>query len=52
MDRLWTVIELVRLIAARRKWMLLPPVLILLVVAGLLIVVEATPLSPFLYPLF
>ncbi len=45
-------LELWRYLRARRKWWLLP-ILILLLVAGMLALLgAATPLGPFIYPLF
>lgn len=43
--------ELLAMLREHRRWWLTPIVLVLLLV-GLLLVLSATPLGPFLYPLF
>lgn len=52
MHRLGVVVELFRMIAAHRTWILLPPLLAIVLAGALIVLGEATPLGPFIYPLF
>ncbi len=52
MHRLTVVGEILQLVWHRRVWVMLPPILALLVVGGLLVLGQATPLGPLIYPLF
>lgn len=51
-DRIAVLGELFQLIWAHRSWWLLPAVIGLAIVAVLTITSAASPLTPFLYPLF
>lgn len=50
--RLAVVSELFAMMLHHRNWILLPLVIALVVVGGLTMLAGATPLAPFLYPLF
>lgn len=52
MRRLLVLAELFDMVRQRRSWILVPPLLALALVATLMIVGQATPLGPFVYPLF
>ncbi len=52
MRRLAIVGELLGMIWKRRTWVLLPPVLLLALIGALALAAQASPLAPFLYPLF
>lgn len=52
MHRLGIVGELLGMVRRRRLWILLPPLVALVLVGGLMILAQATPLGPLIYPLF
>ena len=52
MYRFGAIGELLQMIRERKLWVLLPPLLALLVVGGLMVLAQATPLGPLIYPLF
>lgn len=52
MYRFGVIGELLGMIWRRRMWVLLPPLIALTVVAALIILAQATPLGPLIYPLF
>lgn len=52
MHRFGTIGELLQMVWRRRLWALLPPILALVLIGGLIIVGQATPLGPLIYPLF
>jgi hypothetical protein len=49
---LGTVGELLQFLSTRKRWVLIPFVLTLLVIATLLLVGQATGVTPFIYTLF
>lgn len=51
-ERLFVVAELWRFVRARRLYWLLPTLAALLLVGVILVAAEASPLAPFIYPLF
>ena len=52
MYRFAAIGELFRMIWDRKAWVLLPPIVALILVAGLIILAQATPLGPLIYPIF
>ena len=52
MSRLAIVGELFEMILRRKSWVLLPPLLALVFVGAILLLGQATPLGPLIYPLF
>ncbi len=52
MYRFLAVGEILQMVWRRKLWVLLPPLLALLAVGGLLLLAQATPLGPLIYPLF
>lgn len=52
MYRFGVIGEILQLVWQRKLWVLLPPILMLIVVGVLLLVAQATPLGPLIYPLF
>lgn len=51
-DRVAVIVQLFQLLWAHRSWWLLPAIVGLAVVALLTVTSAASPLAPFLYPLF
>ncbi len=45
-------IEFLRFIRHEKKWWMIPLVVVLLILGALLLFSSASPLAPFLYPLF
>ncbi len=52
MYRFAAIGELFQMIWRRKAWVLLPPVIALVLVTGLLVLAQATPLGPLIYPIF
>ena len=44
--------ELIAYTGARKKWWLLPIVLVLVIFGGILILVQGSPIAPFIYTVF
>lgn len=51
-DRLSVIGELLRMLISRKRWVLIPAVIVTATVGLLLLFVQASPIAPFLYPLF
>lgn len=52
MTRLGLIGELFQMLWEHRLWILLPPALALVLVGALVVLGQATPLGPLIYPLF
>ncbi len=52
MARLGVFAALLGLIWQQRAWWMAPIILVLVLIAGLALLTSASPLAPFLYPLF
>lgn len=52
MERLRLLVELWQLVRVRRLYWMLPTLLTLLLVGVLIVAAQASPLAPFIYPLF
>lgn len=52
MRRFAIVFELFQMVWERKTWVLIPPLLALVLVGALVILAQATPLGPLIYPLF
>lgn len=52
MERLTILVEITRMVVRQQRWVLLPAFFVLILVSALVFAVQASPLAPFIYPLF
>lgn len=52
MERFGVIGELFQMVWERKNWVLVPPLVALVLIGGLIVLAQATPLGPLIYPLF